>query len=364
MASAFTSYSHQRYANRRRRSRILGPSAMEEPEKALDMEGNQVLVSIVVPTCNRPDLLNRCLEALMSQRFDTACYEIIVVDDGPNLDTRFTVSRWTARALGRGPIVGYVATNGTHGPAAARNVGWRAARGEIIAFTDDDTIPDCDWLRNGVRAFIGKAHAAWGRIIMPMPARPTDFQLDAKGLERAEFATANCFCLRRVLETVNGFDERFHMPWREDADLYFRLLHYDAHVVYIPDAVVVHPVRKAPWGVSVLQQKKVFFDALLFKKHPALYREKIRRSPRWDYYAIVAFLLVFLAGLALHWPIVSIAAATSWLFLTGRFCFKRLRHTSRSPFHVVEMIVTSAIIPPLSVFWRCAGAIRFRVRFV
>lgn len=363
MASAFTSHSRYGYVNRRRRSRILGQSPAEL-EMPIDTDSNQILVSVVVPTCNRPDLLSRCLDALMHQHFDPACYEIIVVDDGPNLDTRFAVSRWTARALGQGPIIGYLTTGGTRGPATARNMGWRAARGEIIAFTDDDTIPDSDWLKNGMRAFIGKTHAAWGRIVMPLPPVPTDFQLDAKGLESAEFATANCFCLRRVLETVNGFDERFQMPWREDADLYFRLLHYDANVVYIPDAVVVHPVRAAPWGISVLQQKKVFFDALLYKKHPVLYREKIRSSPRWDYYAIVGFLFLLLLGIAMRSPAVSIVAATSWVFLTGRFCIGRLRRTSRSPFHILEMIVTSALIPPLSVFWRFAGAIRFRVRFI
>ncbi|MDB5841934.1 MAG: glycosyltransferase [Herminiimonas sp.] len=49
-----------------------------------------------------------------------------------------------------------------------------------------------------------------------------------------------------------------------------------------------------------------------------------------------------------------------WLFLTMRFCVGRLAHTARSVNHVAEMLVTSALIPPLAVFWRIAGAIRFR----
>jgi hypothetical protein len=50
-----------------------------------------------------------------------------------------------------------------------------------------------------------------------------------------------------------------------------------------------------------------------------------------------------------------------WVGLTGRFCARRLRGTSRAPGHVAEMVVTSALIPPLAVFWRVRGAVRFGV---
>ncbi|MES2354801.1 MAG: glycosyltransferase [Pseudomonadota bacterium] len=330
-----------------------------------DKNAKHIRVSIVVPTCGRPALLDRCLEALVDQHIDPASYEIIVVDDGASRETKAVVAQWTARVLGQGPIIGYIGvTKAPHGPAAARNHGWRAANGDVIAFTDDDTVPDVNWLRNSLQAFKGKIHAAWGRIVMPLPEQPTDYELDAQGLQRAEFATANCFCLKRVLEAMNGFDEQFSLPWREDADLYFRLLSYDARVVYIPEAIVIHPVRPAPWGVSISQQKKVFFDALLFKKHRLLYRQKIRATPRWDYYAIVSMLLLLLTGLILQWPALATIAGVIWLALTGRFCRQRLRHTSKSPRHLAEMIVTSAIIPPLAVFWRFAGAVKFRVGFV
>jgi hypothetical protein len=46
--------------------------------------------------------------------------------------------------------------------------------------------------------------------------------------------------------------------------------------------------------------------------------------------------------------------------MTGRFCVQRLKRTSKAPVHVAEMIVTSALIPPLAVFWRIVGAIKFR----
>jgi GT2 family glycosyltransferase len=285
-------------------------------------------VSVVVPTCGRPRLLARCLGALANQSLPRHDYEVIVVDD----------------------------SKVRSGPAAARNRGWCQAKADIVAFTDDDTEPRFDWLQKGLEAFENGADAVAGRIVMPIPDPPTDYQRDAQGLERSEFVTANCFVRQRVLEALGGFDEGFRMPWREDSDLHFRLLRRGARLVRATSAVVVHPVRPAPWGVSVTQQRKVMFDALLFKKHRRLYRERIRAGGRWDYYLIVGSLIFGLAGF--------MPALLLWWFLSASFCIQRLQGASKRPAHILEMLVTSLLIPPLAVFWRFAGALRYRVAFL
>jgi hypothetical protein len=61
---------------------------------------------------------------------------------------------------------------------------------------------------------------------------------------------------------------------------------------------------------------------------------------------------------------VALAAAGVWVVLTGHFVARRLRGTAHTARHVAEMVVTSALIPPLSVFWRLAGAVTFRVPFL
>jgi hypothetical protein len=198
---------------------------------------------------------------------------------------------------------------------------------------------------------------------MPLEGMPTDYERDARNLEKAEFVTANCFCLKQVLEDLGGFDERFRLAWREDADLYFRMLQADIAITHVPQAIVEHPIRPARWGVSLSQQKKVQFDALLFKKHRTLYRKKIRASARWDYYAIVICLLAMLVAPLMDHAWIATAAGLCWLALTARFCAQRLRGTALTPSHVAEMVVTSMLIPPLAVFWRLVGAIRFRVGF-
>jgi GT2 family glycosyltransferase len=320
-----------------------------------------IRVSVVVPTFRRPDLLDRCLKALLSQDLDPAQYEILIADDAADLATERQVE-WRAKQTG--VAIRYLAVTGAHGPAAARNVGWRVARGPIIAFTDDDCIPDLSWLKEGLAAFDNEMTAVTGCVVVPRPEKPTDYEQDAAGLETGEFVTANCLVRREALERVGGFDERFSSAWREDSDLHFALLRQGGRIVKASSAIVVHPVREAPWGVSLKQQKKSLFNALLYKKHPDEYRRRIRSGPPWDYYAAVFSL--GLAGSA----IVSgdrrtlLLSLISWTFLTGRFCHRRLERTSRAPWHILEMVVTSALIPLLSVFWRLYGAWKFRVLFL
>jgi glycosyltransferase involved in cell wall biosynthesis len=318
-----------------------------------------VSASVVIPTRGRPQLLERCLEAVCRQTLPGERYEIIVVDDGPAAETQAVVERCAAQAARR-LAVRYLPSPGPHGPAAARNRGWRLARGAIVAFTDDDTQPDATWLEAGLRAFQPETHAVTGRIVMPLPAQPTDYELDASGLARSEFVTANCFCRKAILERLGGFDERFALAWREDSDLHFRMLQIGAQIVHAADAVVVHPIRPAPWGVSLRQQKKVMFDVLLYRQHRFLYRRRIRGAPRWDYHIAAGALLATPAAVALGAPGLALAAGAVWLAITAALAAKRLRHTSRRLGHVMEMIVTSALIPPLAVFWRIAGAVRYR----
>jgi GT2 family glycosyltransferase len=325
-----------------------------------------IRVSVVVPTYKRPELLDRCLAALLEQKFEPTGYEVIVADDAASIHTESQVERWAGQAaeFGSGHTIRYVAVKGRHGPAAARNAGWRAARGEIIAFTDDDCVPHPQWLGMGVGAFEGDTVGAAGRIIVPVPPTPTDYERDVAGLECSEFATANCFYRRDALVEVGGFDERFTMAWREDSDLYLTLLERGHRLVKVPAAVVVHPVRPARWGISLCQQRKSVFNALLYRKHPALYWRKIQPHPPWHYYQMVGMMLLGLAALLTGRHRLATSAAGGWLWLVGRFCARRLRGTSLTPSHVAEMVVTSMLIPPVCIFWRVYGAVKYRVLFL
>jgi glycosyltransferase involved in cell wall biosynthesis len=323
-----------------------------------------VEVSVVVPTFKRPDLLERCLAALVAQIFDPSAYEIVVADDAASESTRRQVEDWRSRCLLTGPAIHYLPVRDSRGPAAARNAGWRFARGQVIAFTDDDCIPDPGWLSAGTRAIRNGATGVSGRVVVPLPEDPTDYERNAAGLATSEFVTANCFYLRSALKAVGGFDERFAMAWREDSDLWLTFIGRGEPLVSAEDAVVVHPLRPAPWGVSLSQQRKSQYNALLYKKHPVLYRQRVQPGPPRDYYAIVAAIAGCLLGLGLRRQGVAVASFLVWARLTGAFIARRLQGTSRRPAHIAEMVVTSALIPPLTVYWRLRGAFAYRVRLL
>ncbi len=334
---------------------IDGPSAPPE-------------VSVVIPTFRRPELLRRCLAGVLEQHLAPTNYEVIVVDDAHEDATRELVDR-LQRSLPDGPALRYLRPPGGRGPAVARNAGWRAARGWLIAFTDDDTVPQPDWLAEGCRAMRNHADGAavCGRVVVPLapptPRRPTDHELMTLGLERAEFVTANAFVLHDALQRVAGFDERFTRAWREDSDLQFRLMRDVGPVGRAPAAVVLHPARAEPWGICLRQQKNALFEALLYKKHPRLYRERIDAGPPWRFYAVVLSTLLALVAAASGAAAWAAGAGGLAAVLVLRFAAERLQRTSRAPAHVAEMIATSALIPFLSVYWRLRGAWRFKVPF-
>ena len=336
--------------------------AARKPGRESERRVTRALVSVVVPTCGRVELLERCLGALDAQEIPASMYEVVVVDDSADGSATAVAERIASEAT---MTLRCVRSGSLSGPAHARNVGWRAARGGIIAFTDDDCVPSPRWLRGGVCAMVtsGGIAGAYGPIRVPLPDEPTDYERDAAGLERAEFATANCFYTRRALEEVGGFDERFTSAWREDSDLFYQLLERGRRLGFAHDALVVHPVRPVGWGVSIRQQRKNMFNALLYKKHRLLYRERVQSSPPWPYYAIVGALVAALVAAVFARGWLALVMLGAWLLLTASFCARRLRGTSRARGHVVEMIVTSVLIPPLAVYWRLRGAVRFRVVF-
>lgn len=316
-------------------------------------------MSVVIPTYRRPKLLLNCLNALLAQVFQPETFEIIVVSDGPDKPTETMLAYWNTRNL---PKIRYFHTSEKKGPAAARNYGWLNARGKLVAFTDDDCLPDKNWLQAFYTHYReGRAVAFSGKTVVPLPEKPTDYQLNTAGLQTADFITANCCCTKKVLALAGGFDEQFTMAWREDSELEFKLIQTNIPIVKINDAIVIHPVREAAWGVSIKEQRKTLFNALLYKKYPILYRQKIQPAPPVQYYTIVVAFLVMLAGFAFHRHIMLYSGLVFWSTLSLLFIFRRLRATTLSLPHVLEMMVTSLVIPFLSLYWQWYGAIKYRV---
>src|SRR5437763_16989265 len=118
------------------------------------------IISVVVPTRNRAGLVPGLIAALERQE-DVGSFEVVVVDDASTDDTAAILDELRPQAS-----IAVVALHldRQHGPAAARNAGWRAARAPLVAFTDDDCRPDVAWLSHLANA-LNEADLVQGRTL-------------------------------------------------------------------------------------------------------------------------------------------------------------------------------------------------------
>ena len=306
--------------------------------------------------------MSNCLKALANQTFVNKDFELIVVSDGPDAATEKVIRQFRAEQT---VDIFFYSLDEKKGPAAARNMGWKNSSAILIAFTDDDCLPDTNWLQSIWENYDGEELVAYsGKVTVPIAEKPTDYELNIAGLENAEFVTANCFCTRRSLIRTGGFDEEFEYAWREDSDLQFKLMLNNVPIHRNNKAVVVHPVREAGWGASLKDQRKTMYNALLYKKYPELYRSRIKPKPTWFYYIVTAsFIITVFCCFASLFAAATVAFIV-WLSLTIRFTIKRLAKTTKTPEHITEMFVTSMFIPILSIYWTLYGAWRYRVIFL
>lgn len=202
-------------------------------------------VSVILPVWNDAARLSACLAALAAQDYLAERFEILVVDNGSDDDPASVVAGVPGARLLVEPR-----------PASdrARNTGVRAARGQVLAFTDSDCLPRPDWLRRGVERLAEHPPpgAAAGRIEVTArdPARPTPAELHDLALgfqqercvRRSHYgATANLFVRRECYDAVGPFRE--DLTYGGDAEWGARARRLGHAVVYVPQAVVAHPAR-------------------------------------------------------------------------------------------------------------------------
>lgn len=221
-------------------------------------------ISVVIPTRHRLESLGSCLERLApgQQTLDATHYEVIVADDGHTDDTRTMLQA-------RFPWAHYTA-GPRRGPAANRNAGVRASRGEWLAFTDDDTLPDRDWLEQLLAASDGVS-AVEGRTVCRVGVRSPREHAPVNELG-GRWWTSNLAIRRDAFDSVGGFDERYPVPHMEDADLRVRVFAAKLPWRFAPLAIVDHPPRRERWGAETApwHAAHMLFSAIHQQPHTLL----------------------------------------------------------------------------------------------
>ena len=300
--------------------------------------------AIVIPTIGRPSL-RVLLDSLLrsAQATGAAVPSLVVVDD-----------RLDPQPLNLPSLPTEVSVRHSHGrgPAAARNVGWRAVDADWVAFLDDDVVVSEPWLADVLRDLSQQpptVGGVQGRIFVPLPAdrRPTDWERGTAGLETSKWITADMAYRTDVVRRVGGFDEQFPRAFREDADLALRVL--DAGYTLVSgERRTQHPVRPAGWWASLHQQRGNADDVRMDRKHGRGWRRRaeapLGRRPLHLLTTALA-LTVPVAGV-LRRRKVATAGAAGWEILTADFSWRRIRPGPRDRVEVLKLLTTSVAIPP------------------
>ena len=219
-------------------------------------------ISVIIPTLNRSQTLDRTIASVRGQALSFDQYEIIIVDNGSTDRTRKLVD--SLNVNGSKPL--RLIQEPELGLHNARHAGARVAKGEILVFTDDDTSFDRHWLAAYAEAFEshpemiaagGPVRPVWGVAppqwllnfmgasrefpILSLMEPYEDFRINAKGY----FYGVNMAIRRRALFELGGFNpEAFGDVWLGDGEsgLNYKLWARAMPVGYVPNAIVYHHI--------------------------------------------------------------------------------------------------------------------------
>jgi glycosyltransferase involved in cell wall biosynthesis len=219
--------------------------------------------SVIVPSYERQAHLPTLLDCLARQAFRD--FEVILVDQ--------SAAAWRVPDEYASLDILYEHTD-LKGTSRARNLGAWLARGDVVAFTDDDCQPQPDWLQNARQYFENpRVVGVEGRVVSDRVNDPDYRAVTNVGFEGIGFMTANLLLRRDIFNAIDGFDEQFDVPFREDTDLGWRACAL-GEIPFGHDVRVFHPAHPRTVEREALAQRVRFFekDALLLKKHPDRYR--------------------------------------------------------------------------------------------
>jgi cellulose synthase/poly-beta-1,6-N-acetylglucosamine synthase-like glycosyltransferase len=225
-----------------------------------------VPVSVIVPARNAAATLGRCLDGLAAEGVPGPRAELLVVDDGSTDATRGVATRPGVRVMA-GP---------GRGPGAARNLGARAARGDVLVFLDADTVPLPGWLDQLLAPLADRDVAAVkGRYRTrqrTLLARFTQLEFEWKYARLARRAhvdyldTGTAAVRRAAFEAAGGFDEGFTTS--EDVDLAFRLATAGARFAFNPRAAVLHEHTDRLLPYLLKKGRGAYTRILVYRRYP------------------------------------------------------------------------------------------------
>jgi glycosyltransferase involved in cell wall biosynthesis len=229
---------------------------------------NALEASVIVPARNAARTLGPCLESLLAQKAPGKTFEIIVVDDGSVDDTAAVARRYPVLCLSQPRM----------GPAGARNVGVRNARGGIVLFIDADCQAAPDWLVQMLKPFadpsVSGAKGSYRTRQREWVARVVQAEYEGKyrymrKSRQVDFIDTYSAGFRKdIFSWAGGYDTSFPYPSVEDQEFSFRLARAGCRMVFNPDAVVYH-LHADSLGTYFRKKFRIgYWKVRVLRRHP------------------------------------------------------------------------------------------------
>lgn len=220
-----------------------------------------VEISVVIATYRQPALLQNVLNRLSEQIFDQKKFEVIVLEGGNCEKTKQVVESFEPKIRNIKLILKKQCSL-----SESRDIGFSIARGEIIAITDDDTIPNKNWLEKISESFKKNPSALGieGKITSgKISSLFTKAPVNSFG---KQYIGCNTHYRKKVLKEINGHDPEFDF-WREDTNIAFKVLE-KGEIVFDPSVIVHHPPKEVNPMSVIYNLKYLNDDWKLWKRFP------------------------------------------------------------------------------------------------
>lgn len=278
----------------------------------------KIEITIILSAFKRWDLLKNAMQQISEQDYPSEKWELIVIDDANASQNKQVVESFSKKIKNLVFI-----SEGHRGAAKARIIGFKRAQGDIIAFTDEDTLPQTDWLTQIKKAFDAHPEAMGieGKVISNQ-VKPL-FSNAPENLHGGVYIGCNTHYRRSILEKVQYYDPEFYF-WREDTDLAFKVLTH-GKIIFVPQVIMHHPPKAIPpislWN-NLYHLKD---DMLLYRRFPG--RTVSFLGKEWASHAAIAALAILpcvIGFVSAKWMGLALGI---WIYFIFRFILNLRKKT-------------------------------------
>ena len=298
-----------------------------------------MVISVIIPVFNGESVLATLFDAIARLEFSPELEtEIIFVNDGSEDGTQKLLEGFRGEWGGTCEIL----KTENRGPAAARNLGAREAKGEILLFTDADCAPDEKWLIRMTAPFAGDPELGGVKGVYRTAQTgliPSFVQLEyeykyrrMQRFQQIDFVDTYSAGYRRgVFLKHGGFSTEYPVACAEDIEFSFRLKKEGVRMLFLPDAVVLHRHPDSPAAYLKKKMKFAYWRLAALEQHPAFLISDSHTPQSMKYQVSILFFLCLAVPVSFVAPAAGYSALVLglvyiilcipfWLFLIRRQC--------------------------------------------